>query len=90
MAGQQHVERLVLQVWDANTEDPAHSTGAQAIVSFHVHEHGNSGNVTKASDDIGMEGKKASREGIRCSCHVHLDDRRSSNRINMTTASKPA
>ncbi len=26
----------------------------------------------------------------RCSCHVRLDDRRPSNRINMTTASKPA
>ncbi len=26
----------------------------------------------------------------RCSCHVCLDDRHSSNRINMTTVSKPA
>jgi hypothetical protein len=31
-----------------------------------VHEHGNSRNVAKASDDIGVEGKKASREGIIC------------------------
>jgi hypothetical protein len=65
-AGQRHVERLVSRVWDANTEDPAHSTGTQAIVSLHVHEHGNSGNVAKASDDVGVEGKKASREGIIC------------------------
>ena len=64
--GQWHIEHLVSRVQDANTEDPAHSTGAQAIVSFHMHEHGNSGNVTKASDDVGMEGKKASREGIIC------------------------
>ena len=41
-------------------------TGTQAVVSFHVHEHGNSGNVAKASDDIGVEGKKASQEGIIC------------------------
>ena len=33
---------------------------------FHVHEHGNGGNVTKASDDISMEGEKAFREGIIC------------------------
>ena len=59
-AGQQHVERLVLQVRDANSSDAAHSTGTQTIVSFHVHEHGNSGNVAKASDDVGMEGEKAS------------------------------
>jgi hypothetical protein len=65
-AGQRYVERLVSRVRDANTEDPAHSTGTQAIVSFHVHEHGNSGNVAKASDDIGVEGEKASREGIVC------------------------
>jgi hypothetical protein len=65
-AGQRHIERLVSRVRDANTEDPAHSTGTQAIVSFHVHEHGNSGNVAKASDDVGVEGEKASREGIIC------------------------
>jgi len=35
-------------------------------VSLHVHEHGNSRNVTKASDDIGMEGEEASREGVIC------------------------
>jgi len=58
--GQWHVEYLVSQVWDANTEDPAHSTGTRTVVSLHVHEHGNSGNVTKASDDVGMEGEKAS------------------------------
>jgi len=57
-AGQQHIEHLVSQVWDANTEDPAHSTGTLGIVSFHVHEHGNSGNVTKGSDDIGMESEE--------------------------------
>ena len=45
-AGQQHVERLVWRVWDANTED-LRSTGTQAVVSFHVHEHGNSGNAPK-------------------------------------------
>jgi len=58
--GQRHVEYLVSRVRDANTEDPAHSTGTHTIVSLHVHEHGNSGNVAKASDDIGMEGEKAS------------------------------
>jgi len=31
-----------------------------------VHEYGNSGNFAKASDDVGVEGKKASREGIIC------------------------
>jgi hypothetical protein len=31
-----------------------------------VHEHGNSGNVAKASDNVGAEGEKASREGIIC------------------------
>jgi hypothetical protein len=31
-----------------------------------VDEHGNSGNVAKASDDVGVEGEKASREGIIC------------------------
>jgi len=46
--------------------DLTHSTGTQAVVSLHVHEHGNSGNVTKASDDIGMEGKEASQEGVIC------------------------
>jgi len=65
-AGQRHVERLVSRVRDANTEDPAHSTGTPGIVSFHVHEHGNSGNVTKGSDDIGMESEEAAREGIIC------------------------
>jgi hypothetical protein len=38
----------------------------QAIVSLHVHEHGSSGNVAKVSDDAGVEGEKASREGIIC------------------------
>src|SRR5258707_1639783 len=72
VAGQQHVECLVSQVWDANSSDAAHLTGTQTIVSFHVHEHGNSGNVAKASDDIGMEGKKASQEGIICR-HTNLE-----------------
>ncbi len=58
--GQWHVECLVLRVWNVNSSDAAHSTGTQTIVSFHVHEHGNSGNVAKASDDVGMEGEKAS------------------------------
>jgi hypothetical protein len=31
-----------------------------------MHEHGNSGNVAEASDDVSMEGEKASREGIVC------------------------
>jgi len=66
VVGQWHVEGSVSQVQDANTLDLTHSTGTQAIVSFHVHKHGNSGNVTKASDDIGMEGKEAAREGVIC------------------------
>ncbi len=70
--GQWHVEHLVSRVRDANSSDVAHSTGTQTIVSFHVHEHGNSGNVTKASDDVGMEGEKASREGIICR-HADLE-----------------
>ena len=35
-------------------------------MSFHVHEHGNGGNVTEGSDDIGMESKEAARESIIC------------------------
>jgi hypothetical protein len=31
-----------------------------------VHEHGNGGNVTKASDNIGMKREEAVREGIIC------------------------
>jgi hypothetical protein len=31
-----------------------------------VHEHGNGRHVAKASDDVGVEGEKASREGIIC------------------------
>ena len=46
--------------------DLAHSTRTQGIVSFHVHEHGNGGNVTKAGDNIGMEREEAVREGIIC------------------------
>ena len=65
-AGQQHIEHPVSQVLDANAFDPTHSTGKQGIVSFHVHKHGNSGNVTKASDDIGMEGEEAAQEGVIC------------------------
>jgi len=57
--GQRHVECLVSRVRDANTFDLAHSTRTHGIVTFHVHEHGNGGNVTKAGDDIGMEGKEA-------------------------------
>ena len=70
--GQWHIEHLVSRVQDANSSDAAHSTGTQTIVSFHVHEHGNSRNVTKASDDVGMEGKKASQEGIICR-HADLE-----------------
>src|SRR5258707_15577290 len=70
--GQRHVERLVLRVQDVNSLDAAHSTGTQTIVSFHMHEHGNSGNVSKASDDVGMEGEKASKEGIICR-HADLE-----------------
>src|SRR5260370_31990523 len=70
--GQQHVERLVSQVRNVNSLDAVHSTGTQTIVSFHVHEHGNSRNVAKASDDVGMEGEKASREGIICR-HADLE-----------------
>src|SRR5712691_9537218 len=66
MMGFPDVERLVSQVRHANTFDLAHSTGTQGIVSFHVHQHGNGGNVTKASDDIGMEGEEAAQEGIVC------------------------
>ena len=65
-AGQRHVECPVSRVLYVNAFDPAHSTGKQGIVSFHVHEHGNSGDVTKASDDIGMEGEDAAREGVIC------------------------
>jgi len=46
--------------------DLTHLTGTQAVVSLHVHEHGNSRNVTKASNDIGMEGEEASQEGVIC------------------------
>ncbi len=35
-------------------------------MSFHVHEHGNSRNVAKTSDDVGVEGEKASQEGVIC------------------------
>ena len=66
VAGQWHVECLVLQAWDADTLDPAHLTGMHGIVAFHVHKHGNSGNVTKASNNIGREGEEAAREGIIC------------------------
>jgi len=69
--GQWHVERPVSQVLDANAFNPAHSTGKQGIVSFHVHKHGNSRNVTKASDDIGMEGEEAAREGVICRHTIH-------------------
>src|SRR5258707_7154240 len=71
-AGQRHVERLVARVRNANGSDAAHSIGTQTIVSFHEHEHENSGNVAKASDDVGMEGEKASREGIICR-HADLE-----------------
>jgi len=66
VAGQRHVEYLVSRVRVANSDNATHSTGTQTIVSFHVHEHGDSGNVAKASDDVGVEGEKASREGIIC------------------------
>jgi len=40
---------------------------ARAIATlFHAHQHGNSRNVTKASNDIGMEGEEAAQEGIIC------------------------
>jgi len=64
--GQWHVERPVSQVQDANTLDLTHSTGTQAIVSLHVHKHGNGRNVTKGHDNISMEGEEAAREGIIC------------------------
>ena len=65
-AGQRYIERVVSQVGDVNTLDLAHSTGTQGIVSFHVHNHGNGGNVTKASDNIGMEDEEAAQERIIC------------------------
>src|SRR5260370_378364 len=71
-AGQWHVERLVLRVRDANSSDAAHSTRTQTLLSFHVHEHGNNGNVAKAGDDVGREGEKASRGGIICR-HADLE-----------------
>ena len=58
-AGQRHIERVVSRVGDANTLDLAHSTGTQGIVSLYAHKHRNGGNVTKASNDIGMEGEEA-------------------------------
>jgi hypothetical protein len=54
----------------------------QAIVSFHVHKHGNCRNVTKASDDIGMEGKEAFREGIICRYTNHKLEKFFHKRIN--------
>lgn len=65
-AGQWHVVRLVSRVWDADTSDLTHSTGIQGIVSLHVHEHGNGGNVTKRGDNISVEDEEAAREGIIC------------------------
>jgi len=62
--GQRYIERPVSQVQDANTSDLTHSTGTQGIVSLHVHDHGNGGDITKGCDKIGMEGKAAAREGI--------------------------
>jgi hypothetical protein len=62
-AEQQHIECLVSRVWGANSDNAAHSTGTQAIVSFHMHEHGNSGNIAKACDEVGTEDEKASQEG---------------------------
>jgi hypothetical protein len=35
-------------------------------VSLHAHEHRDSGDVAKASDDVGAEGEKSFREGIIC------------------------
>ena len=64
--GQRYIERVVSRVGDVNTLDLAHSTGTQGIVSFHVHNHGNGRNVTKASDNIGMEDEEAARERIIC------------------------
>jgi hypothetical protein len=49
-----------------NTSDLTHSTEIQGIVSLHVYEHGNSGNVTKCSNNISMEDEEAAREGIIC------------------------
>ena len=66
-AGQRYVERPVSQVWNANTSDLTHSTGTRAVVSLHVHEHGNGRNVTKGRDKISVEGEDAAREGIICS-----------------------
>jgi len=65
-AGQWYIECPVSQVWDANTLDLTHLTGTQGIVSLHVHDHGNGGDITKGCDKIGMEGEAAAREGIIC------------------------
>jgi len=59
MVGQWYIERPVLQVQDVNTSDLTHSTGTQGIVSLHAHDHGNSRDITKGCDKIGMEGKVA-------------------------------
>jgi len=66
VAGQWHVECSVSRVWDANTFYRTHSTGTYAIVSLHVHEHGNGRNITKGCDKISVEGEDAVREGIIC------------------------
>jgi len=63
-AGQQHIEHPVSQVQNANTLDLTHSTGTCAIMSLHMHEHGNGRNVTKGCDKISVEGKDTAREGI--------------------------
>jgi len=70
--GQWHIKCLVSQVQDANTSDPTHLTGTQAIVSLHVHEHGNGRNVPEAHDKISTEGEEAAGEGIICR-HTHCE-----------------
>ena len=40
---------------EANTFNITYLTGADTILPFHAHDQGDSGNITKCQNEIGME-----------------------------------
>ena len=52
-------------VWNAEALNMTHSARCLSVMSLHLHEHGDSGNVTKSSNEVCTEWKQFVGQSIK-------------------------